>query len=179
MLEEATTELEERKAAPPKKSTPKRRRKKSPIDMSKGFVVSTAVAQALNKAGVPWVPNPAQASSQTLVSTTGPAAQQAGGTTALTGSSSANPDGGAPRVLPPRLTGPHAPRFPPANVNDASRTSTVSSANPSVSNNSTSEFSSHEDPTDATYQPGEKRKAVPATPRTPAKKRGKKDAKEP
>lgn len=173
MLEEATTELEERKAATSKKSTPKRRRKKSPIDMSKGFVVSTAVAQALNKAGVPWVPNPAQASSQTVVSTTGSAAQEAGGTTALTGSS-VRPDG-APRVLPPRLTGPHAPRFP-TNVNEASRTSTVSSANPSVSNNSTSEFSSHEDPTDATYQPGEKRKAVPATPRTLAKKRGKKDA---
>ena len=165
MLREATTELEERKAAASKKSTPRRRRKKSPIDMSKGFVVSTAVAQALNKAGVPWVPNPAQAS-QTVVSTG--SAQQAGGT--VPAGSSLRPL--APRV-PPRLTGSSAPQLP--NNEAAPRTSTLSNNNLSVSNNSTSEFSSHEDPTDTTYQPGEKRKAAPTT---PAKKRGKKDSKE-
>ena len=165
MLKEATTELEERKAAASKKSTPKRRRKKSPIDMTKGFVVSTDVAVALNKAGVPWVPNPNQAS-QTVVPT-GPA-QAAGGGTALAGPSVMPNE---PRA-PPRLTGSDGPQ---TSNNDVSRNSTLS-ANPSVSNNSTSEFSSHEDPTDTTYRPGEKRKAAPTT---PAKKRGKKDAKEP
>lgn len=164
MLQEATTELEERKAAASKKATPKRRRKKSPIDMSKGFVVSTEIAQALNKAGAPWVANPAQAS-QSVVST-GPT--QASGGTALTGSTARLNE---PRIPSRLTTGSHGPQNP---NNNASRTSTVST-NPSVSNNSTSEFSSHEDPTDTTYQPGEKRKAAPTT---PAKKRGKKDAKE-
>ena len=165
MLKEATTELEERKVAGSKKSTPKRRRKKSPVDMSKGFPVSTELAAALNKVGVPWVPNPNPAQASQTVVAAGPA--QAAGGTALTGSS-ARPD--EPRG-PPHPTGAYGPQ---TSNNDASRTSTAST-NPSVSNNSTSEFSSHEDPTDATYQPGEKRKAAPTT---PAKKRGKKDAKE-
>ena len=163
MLKEATVELEERKAAASKKATPKRRRKKSPIDMSKGFVVSTEVAAALNKAGVPWVPNPAEASQPVVANG---AAQAAGGAT-LTGSSVKPAKPG----VPPPLTSSNGPQ---TSNNAASRTLTVS-ANPSVSNNSTSEFSSHEDPTDATYQPGEKRKVAPTT---PGKKRGKKDAKE-
>lgn len=147
-VREAMADKKKSKVAASKGSTPsKRRRKRSPVDIKKGIVISNAAAQALNKAGVPWVHNPAQPNGAPIAQMA-----QAGGGANVTGTT-AFPSQAQP---PPDRASTASTGAPTA----ASRPSTVT-ASPYISiSNTTSELSSLEDTNDETYVPNGKRKAM-------------------
>ena len=144
-IREAMAEKNKSKAAASKGTTPsKRRRKMSPVDIKKGIVISDSAAQALNKAGVPWVTNPAQPNGA-------PVAQMAQD---VEGASSTGMT-----AFPSQAQLPQD-RASTASTGAPAAPSTVS-ASPYLSiSNTTSELSSLEDTNDETYVPSVKRKAT-------------------